>query len=312
MSPVKCLECGLIWPSKNKAGGHKPGATAHKLAYACITCSVTFTKCKDLHSHEAAARHKPPQDLGPVMAAAQAAAERGSRAACTALASASGPSHAPAPSWEDDADADSDAGGYSCPVCYMEFETQDILTDHVSSTLPCAACMSCLDPFQTLEDHYWESDNHPKCRPCALGFENQAAWTAHQATCAIAPLRKSNVNNSPSKSAGAGRPWQVRVRACGIAIAGRGRLRPSSRRREYHIKMVRWGMLWEVEGVEGGGVLREVQICTQPEVQREEGACLQLAGQEDSGQVQHVGGYDSIDNIASMKKTSGRQSCGLD
>ncbi|PIL24467.1 transcription factor [Ganoderma sinense ZZ0214-1] len=201
-------ECGLIWPSKNKAGGHKASATAHKLAYVCITCSVSFAKCKDLHAHEAAARHKPPQDLGPVMAAAQAAAERGSRAACTALASASGPSHAPAPSWEDDADADSDAGGYSCPVCYMEFETQDSLADHVSSTLPCSACMSCLDPFQTLEDHYWESDNHPKCRPCALGFENQAAWTAHQDTCAIAPLRKSNVNNSPSKSAGAGRPWQ--------------------------------------------------------------------------------------------------------
>ncbi|KAM5538031.1 hypothetical protein V8D89_008228 [Ganoderma adspersum] len=198
MSSVKCLECGLIWPSKNKAGG-RGDITPHKLAYVCITCSATFSKCKSLHEHEAAARHKPPQDFGPVMAAAQAAAV--SRAAC--VASTAGPSHAPAR--EDDADSGGGRGveaWYSCPVCYMEFETQDSLADHASSTLPCPACMACLDPFQTLDDHYWESDNHPKCRPCAFGFENETAFMAHKATCPIAPLPKKDKPNGKPASGG--------------------------------------------------------------------------------------------------------------
>ena len=49
---------------------------------------------------------------------------------------------------------------------------------HTAGTLPCPTCMDCLDPFQTLDDHYWESDNHPKCRPCAFGFENETAFVA--------------------------------------------------------------------------------------------------------------------------------------
>ncbi len=51
---------------------------------------------------------------------------------------------------------------------------------HGSNTLPCPACMACISPFQSMEDHYWDSDeeSHPKCRPCALGFENREAWTA--------------------------------------------------------------------------------------------------------------------------------------
>ena len=51
-------------------------------------------------------------------------------------------------------------------------------SQHVSDLLHCTACMTCFSPFQSLEDHYWESDDHPKCRPCILGFENQEAWAA--------------------------------------------------------------------------------------------------------------------------------------
>ena len=130
MSPVTCLECGLIWPSKTKAGGHG-GVSPHKLAYVCITCSATFSKCRSLHEHEAAARHKPPQDLGPVMAAARAAAGVRS-AACVDVVSAAGPSHAPAREELEDTEPGGGVGGmawYSCPVCYMEFETEDSLAD---------------------------------------------------------------------------------------------------------------------------------------------------------------------------------------
>ncbi len=129
MSPVKCLECGLIWPSKSKAGGHQGGVAPHKVAYVCITCSETFAKCKDLHSHQAAVRHKPPQDLGPIMAVQAAAA---SRAACSA--STAGPSHAPAPEKDADLEGGEGRGGYFCPVCYREFETDDDLVD-VRSTV---------------------------------------------------------------------------------------------------------------------------------------------------------------------------------
>ena len=47
----------------------------------------------------------------------------------------------------------------------------------MARTLPCSGCMTCLDPFQTLEEHYWDSAAHPKCKPCAVGFENMGAWT---------------------------------------------------------------------------------------------------------------------------------------
>ena len=127
MSPVKCLECGLIWPSKNKAGGDRHN-TPHRLAFACMICSETFEKCKALHSHEAAARHKPPKDLEPIIAAARAAAASRS-AVCNA--STAGPSHAPAPEDEDGTDweVEEEEAGYSCAVCYMAFATHDDLGD---------------------------------------------------------------------------------------------------------------------------------------------------------------------------------------
>ncbi|TBU35460.1 hypothetical protein BD311DRAFT_744020 [Dichomitus squalens] len=63
--------------------------------------------------------------------------------------------------------------------------------------------MTCLDPFQTLEDHYWDSPLHPKCKPCALGFENLGKWTEHKISCPVAPLgSRPAPNNSNGRAAG--------------------------------------------------------------------------------------------------------------
>ncbi|KAI0707904.1 hypothetical protein C8Q76DRAFT_135098 [Earliella scabrosa] len=77
----------------------------------------------------------------------------------------------------------------TCPVCRLQFASRAEFAAHINSTSSCSECRICLPQSQNLEDHYWDSPIHPKCRPCALAFQNHDGYATHKATCPIAPKK---------------------------------------------------------------------------------------------------------------------------
>ncbi|KAI0723742.1 hypothetical protein C8T65DRAFT_88817 [Cerioporus squamosus] len=214
IAPARCNGCQQIFPSKNQAEEH--ARRAGHWSYKCITricteCMKTFAKNEDQQQHIGATGHMKGESQGslngydPVSAPGSIGTSSMTRpcvcedcnlkfASADVLTSHRQLAHA----------AFSSAQGLvntpMCPNCRAQFNTSTELVAHVTKTDSCSICKICLQPHQTLEEHYWDSKMHPKCSPCIKGFENQAALSAHKKECLIAPAKSSNKKPASGKA----------------------------------------------------------------------------------------------------------------
>ncbi|KAM5538043.1 hypothetical protein V8D89_008240 [Ganoderma adspersum] len=78
-----------------------------------------------------------------------------------------------------------------CPICRLRFANGEELAYHVVTVSSCMSCGICLRPSETLADHLWTSEAHPKCIPCKLGFYKMDELDQHQLLCEALHFVKS-------------------------------------------------------------------------------------------------------------------------
>ncbi|TFK92259.1 hypothetical protein K466DRAFT_659432 [Polyporus arcularius HHB13444] len=179
IAPARCNGCQEIFPSKNQAEEH--ARRAGHWSYKCITrvctqCMKTFAKNEDQQQHMNATGHMKVERQGSLNGYPFVGADVTSHRQL---------SHAVPTSTQG-------MVSVACPNCRAQFPNSAELVTHVTKTESCSTCKICLQPFETLDEHYWDSKAHPKCNPCCKGFENQQALAAHKKECSIAPSKPSN------------------------------------------------------------------------------------------------------------------------
>ncbi|KAH9900829.1 hypothetical protein C8Q73DRAFT_220477 [Cubamyces lactineus] len=77
---------------------------------------------------------------------------------------------------------------YPCSICKLEFTSDLTLLQHRKAVSPCDICAVCIPhEMMSLQDHFRQSNMHPKCRGCGLGFATLWDWTDHRHIC-TAPI----------------------------------------------------------------------------------------------------------------------------
>ncbi|KAI0807899.1 hypothetical protein C8Q74DRAFT_100307 [Fomes fomentarius] len=200
-SPARCNVCSQVFPSKNKASEHAKamGHFPTDIVRICDECDATFASSADQGDHSVQTGH-----LKNSYTSALTSANTGKSFVC-ANCDTSYPNegilaahrlvvHKRTPEKQECLQSGraialdrTHEATYNCPICQAKFQTNIELIDHLMHTSSCNECKICLPPWQDLEDHYWDSAMHPKCKPCALVFKNNTEWSAHKQVCPIAP-----------------------------------------------------------------------------------------------------------------------------
>ncbi|TBU65300.1 hypothetical protein BD310DRAFT_2111 [Dichomitus squalens] len=207
MAPVQCKRCSwAIYSSKAvftrfHGGLYGPGHTG---AFVCLQCMDTFKKLKQRKIHMSSTRHKDPEDFQAMMAAAAAAADisPSTMPSINVVSRKCLHSHKDIPSGQTHAHcglAEELASTARCSPLDTEDDHATNISQNISTDPHCEFCTIQLTPLQTLEEHYWESSSHLKCRPCVLGFGNLKAWAEHRADCPVSPFQRTSSKEAVGK-----------------------------------------------------------------------------------------------------------------
>ncbi|OSD08340.1 hypothetical protein PYCCODRAFT_12079 [Trametes coccinea BRFM310] len=96
---------------------------------------------------------------------------------------------------------------FECRFCRLQFVSQQALLDHGKSVSPCTICQICVPhKMMSLQDHFLQSNMHPKCRGCGVAFETLFQWDDHRYHCkAVAPPIVTQSGDAPRMPSGSTR-----------------------------------------------------------------------------------------------------------
>ncbi|KAI1791651.1 hypothetical protein LXA43DRAFT_1009943 [Ganoderma leucocontextum] len=153
-----CRECGENLGKLKRYKAHINGTGHTQQRMPCAECPLQFTSTLELSTHRRTAHFKP----GPLV----------KRCARCGHEIPIGEVHLQCLD-----------NSISCPICHLRFANGGELTQHVTNVSPCVSCSLCLRPSETLADHLWTSEMHPKCLPCKLGFDKIVDLDQHKLSC---------------------------------------------------------------------------------------------------------------------------------
>ncbi|KAI9061477.1 hypothetical protein FKP32DRAFT_940556 [Trametes sanguinea] len=203
--PVRCFQCKAALHGWGTGRQHAQ-TTGHiwQPGYYCEHCEATFASHSICLAHAKTcpgAQLHSPSTTGPLSACADS--ESSQHEAADDLASRALLQYNNLPS-QDSTSSQQPASAtvnYACRFCRLHFVSEQALLEHAKSVSPCGICQICVPhKMMSLQDHFLQSDMHPKCRGCGVAFETLFQWDDHRHKCkAAAPplVIQSNSTSAP-------------------------------------------------------------------------------------------------------------------